>query len=151
MENVRPMLEEVFANVLEKFAFMFSEPVTPADFFMDDPPYYHATIAFSGPHHGRLGIAASCKFCKLLSANILGEEEGSAPEAQASDSLKELLNVTCGEFLEKLSGPQVVYNLSVPDSASWTREQMQDLSDSDKAILLLVDNLPIILCGEVEK
>ena len=151
MENIRPLLEKVFADVLEKFAFMFSESVTPSDFFMDAPPFYHATISFSGPHEGVLGIAASGKFCGLLSANILGEEEESAPEAQACDSLKELLNVTCGEFLEKLSGPQVVYNLSVPDSAAWTREQMQDLSDSDKAILLLVDNLPVILYGEVEK
>ena len=151
MENIRPLLEKVFADVLEKFAFMFSESVTPSDFFMDAPPFYHATISFSGPHEGVLGIAASGKFCGLLSANILGEEEGSAPENQALDSLKELLNVTCGEFLEKLSGPQVIYNLSVPDAAVWTQEQMQALADSEKAILLLIDNAPIILHGEITK
>lgn len=150
MENIRPLLGQVFANVLEKFAFMFSEPVTPADFFMDAPPFYRASISFNGPHRGALAIAASGKFCALLSANILGEEEGNAPENQALDSLKELLNVTCGEFLEKLSGPQVIYNLSVPSAASLTQEQMQALADSDKAILLLVDNAPVILEGEIE-
>ena len=151
MEDIRPLLEKVFADVLEKFAFMFSESVTPSDFFMDAPPFYRATISFSGPRQGTLSIAASGKFCNLLSTNILGEEEGSAPEAQACDSLKELLNVTCGEFLEKLSGPQVIYNLSVPDAVSWTQNQMQALADSDKAILLLVDNAPIILQGEIKK
>ena len=151
MENIRPLLEAVFADVLEKFAFMFSEPVAPADFFIDAPPFYHTTISFNGPHRGKLGIAANAKFCSLLAANILGEEEGSEPVSASCDALKELLNVTCGEFLEKLSGPQVIYNLSVPDSVSLTQEQMQELAADDKAILLSVDNASVILHGEVEQ
>ena len=51
-------LNAVLENVLEQFAFMFCDPVTPDELPEPDGELMRASMAFTGPTSGRLTIAA---------------------------------------------------------------------------------------------
>ncbi|MFH0878953.1 MAG: chemotaxis protein CheX, partial [Lentisphaerota bacterium] len=108
------MAEQAFCDVLERFAFMFSEPLPAQELKPPETDFCRATIGFDGPRKGTLAIGASAEVCEMLAANILGMEPRMINREAGEDSFKEVLNVTCGEFLEHLAGPESVFDLTVP-------------------------------------
>jgi hypothetical protein len=142
------LLENVFAEVLEKFAFMFNEPTPPPELPIPDSPAFCARIEFDGPRRGRLEVAAPADMCYLLAANILGIESTAVNADGAKDALKEMLNVACGEFVEQLAGPQAVFNLSIPDLAELDEDGWRRFAARPGAHGMLVDNMPVILLFE---
>lgn len=108
-------LEGVLSDILEKQAFVFAEACPVEDLKAEAEDYLHATIAFEGPLCGLLGLATSRDLCAELAANMLGiEPDDAVAEEDASDALKELLNVVCGQFLTALYGNEPVFQLSIP-------------------------------------
>jgi chemotaxis protein CheY-P-specific phosphatase CheC len=84
-----------------------------------------------------------------LAANVLGVEEDQIDEPSAEDALKELLNVTCGKFLDELAGPQVIFNLSIPDIRIIDHAQYEALISEPGMVEMQVEYQPIYLRAKV--
>jgi CheY-specific phosphatase CheX len=103
-------------------------------------------MSFSGDSEGSLALAVPTKLCSEIAANVLGvDAETDLPDGQASDALRELLNVVCGHVLTALAGGKAVFDLSVPtvrdlDFAGW-----QSLRDEANTIAFIVDDSPALL------
>ena len=148
--NVTEILRSVFSDVLENFAFMFCEIPEPDEFKLVENEFVYASIQFDGPEKGSLYLASTMEFCTRLSSDILGEEnDEDIVKASAQDSFKELLNVTCGEFLEALSGSEVIYNLTVPEFKTISSGDMKALAEKEGIVKLNVDELPVITYCEI--
>ena len=96
------MLEQSLTDVLERFAFMFAEPQSLSELAPPSSDLCRATIRFTGPRCGALSLISGVDVGEQLAANILGLEPRLINREAGDDSFKELLNVTCGEFLERL-------------------------------------------------
>jgi len=143
--DTQELLESAFVEVLEKFAFMFGEPVSPSDLTPPNDPFWQASIGFSGPQKGLLQVAAASSFCVQLAANVLGIDlKCMTPEAGA-DAFKELLNVVCGELLEKMAGTDVVFNLTIPQVETKPPEEWGPLTLDSQMRGLLVDEMPVLI------
>ena len=144
-EDLASKLERSLADILEKSAFVFSERLQLEDFQPANDVYLRAEIQFTGPRSGSLVLAAPRSFSPQLAANMLGEEiEGITPE-QAEDSVKELLNVICGEFLETLRGARAVYSLSIPVLATLTADEVSTLAQAPGSVVFNADDAPAVI------
>jgi CheY-specific phosphatase CheX len=120
------ILTEVFCEVLEEVAFMFGEPSSKDELLTNAAKRLHATMTFAGSTYGTLGVAMPAEMCTDLAANILGmDKEDDIPATEAEDALKELLNITCGQFLTAMFGEESVFDFSIPqvteiDQADWS-------------------------------
>jgi len=140
------ILAEVAIAVLEKQAFMFGERSPKDELITEAETFCHASMEFSGPVCGTVGIEAPVEVCAELAANILGVEmdESLSPE-DAGDALQELLNVICGQSLTALYGDEPVFDLSIPrleevGCVDWEMEMA--VTDT---IGLLVDEEPVLI------
>jgi CheY-specific phosphatase CheX len=111
-EQMSP-LETILSEVLANMAFMFGEPVTG-----DAPPepdWLECVISYRGPQRGELKLRCPEAFADVLAANLLGMEPGS-PElaARIEDTVKELLNVICGQTVTTYFGRQAAFDLTIP-------------------------------------
>lgn len=142
----KELIGGVFCEVLEQLAFMFGEPADKDDLPSAGCQYVQAKMTFAGQRTGSVSLAVPDEMCLELAANILGTEPGQGLDAQqATDALKEVLNVVCGHFLTALAGEEPVVNLSVPstsqlDTVGWTA-----LRDDPETIPFLVDDSPVLL------
>jgi CheY-specific phosphatase CheX len=142
----KDVVSEVFCRVIEQIAFMFAEVADPQVLPSMDQPFVEASMSFDGPLRGRLVMALPRQACSQIAANVLGMEPDDAFVAErAADSLKEILNVTCGHILTSLAGDRPVFDLSIP--------QVSDLDDAGVTSMLslpgtagfLVDDCPVLL------
>lgn len=74
-----------------------------------------ASVTFKGPMCGTLWLAVDAAMLTPLAANLLGLDDDQFPSTQQQqDSLKELLNVICGNLLPIIDTPQAVYDVGSP-------------------------------------
>lgn len=107
---------EAVTQALETMAFVSAwpaEPGTPHD-CPEDPLI--ASIEFDGVGAGALELAAPRAFARQLAANLLGiADPSAASESEASDALKELMNVACGTLLRaRRAHEEVRFDMSIP-------------------------------------
>ncbi len=152
MSDLPAIAQHSLKSVLEDFAFMFCEEVDPLEVDLPEGAFFKASITFRGPRAGALALFATIDFCRQVHANILGmdPEDDDASEASESDAIKELLNVTCGQFLEELSGPDALYDLGVPAIETLSREQVREAAESLEMVCLIVEDHPVILSAVSE-
>jgi chemotaxis protein CheY-P-specific phosphatase CheC len=146
MSQMKQTLVDVFSSTAEGFAFMFAEPFE-GDFSPPAPaPCLQVHMSFKGPIAGALTLAVPESLCAEIAANALGlDMDGEASASSMHDAIKELLNVTCGQFLTAYAGEEPVFDLSVPsvaplDEAGWAALCAQ----ADTAILSVEDE-PVLL------
>lgn len=97
------LVGEVFQSVLERFTFMYGEPVDKSALIVPEEPRLLARMTFSGAIEGAMGLAAPVSLCAEMAANLLGDE----PERQdmrvlRADALGEVLNIACGHVATAL-------------------------------------------------
>lgn len=140
------MLGEVFCGILERCAFMFGEPVDKGELAVAGQPFVGAEMSFAGPVCGRLWMAVPRQACPQIAANVLGMEPDEPFVVEhATDSLKEILNVVCGNLMTAIAGDKPVFDLSIP--------QVQELDEPAVAGLLadpdvhgfVADETPVLL------
>lgn len=139
-------LGEVFPEVAEKMAFMFAENVEDDEFPDEVGDPVEARISFVGPSKGVITMAVSKSMCPVLAANTLGidaADEGAAEKGL--DSLKELLNVVCGNVLTRIAGDEPVFELSIPELHDIDGMEWQNLRKRSGALTFMLDDYPVIL------
>lgn len=146
MNEHREKLRVVFIEVVEKLTFMFGDPCEKDDLPDPESECIKATISFEGTNSGVIELLVPSGMCAEMAANILGmDEDDEAAVSKGTDSLKELLNVTCGNFLTAIAGETPVFNVSAPQATrldlSWWPRVLAD----PESIGILIDDYPVLL------
>lgn len=139
----KKILSDVFAEVIEKLAFMFSEEVEKEELTESSKNFIKAIMTFTGALTGTLTIVVSENMCSEIAVNILGMDQ--IEKAQSCDALKEVLNVTCGNVLTELEGDKAIFELSVPTVSEINGTGMTTFLNKSDTIGLLVDDRQALL------
>jgi len=144
-EKDSEIVEKVFCEVLENFAFLFGDPCKKNELIANNKAYLSAMINFRGSRHGIIGVAAPVDLCVEMAAGILGidSDDDDAGE-KAGDALKEFINIMCGQLLTTIYGDEEIFNMSIPEIESMDENEWQNLVDRPETIGLLVDDSPIV-------
>jgi CheY-specific phosphatase CheX len=70
---------------------------------------------------------------------------------RALDSLKEMLNVTCGQLLTSFAGEGPVFDLSIPAVAELDGNAWEEFLNAPETLSFLVDDSPAALKFEMEE
>jgi len=144
--TIRETLIDVFCRVLEQVAFAFGEETPkeelPAAEFSG---YLLCGIAFRGPFEGAIEMALPSELCRELAANTLGAERESVAPEMAADALKEIANVTCGQWLTNVAGEKLVFDLSVPTIEDLGSAGWKELRSRASSIAMVVDDAPVLI------
>jgi hypothetical protein len=71
--------------------------------------------------------------------------------AGATDSLKELLNVTCGHILTSLAGDRPVFDLSIPQVSALNEQGLQSLAACPETVGFRVEESPVLVRLEMQE
>ena len=151
MGSMREILYEVAEDVLEQFAFMFTDQPEPEEIKFGSKRFSCASILFEGIFSGKLSIYAPLGFCVQLGANVLGIDPDELPANHAGDALKELINVTCGELLVRLAGKKEMFNLTIPELESVEAAVLTAKVDEDGFLPILIDDQLVALEVRIER
>jgi hypothetical protein len=144
--NRSQIVRDAFGSVIERTAFMFGESVGKEDLPIAQTPYVQASMCFRGPQRGVLSIATPRDACVQIAANVLGmEPEDPFVVQRAMDSIKEILNVTCGHILTSLAGERPVFDLSVPDVTDLEEPARVALLEDPRTQAFVADDCPVLL------
>lgn len=110
------LLREVAEGVFLTEAFMFLLSDEPPAEMPEYFPHSRAIIEFQGARTGMLVLGLDPGVNHELAANMLGiaDEHGDPEAEQREDSLRELLNVICGNLLPALAEPEAVFDPKPP-------------------------------------
>jgi hypothetical protein len=108
-----------FAEVLQDAAFVFAAPAEDAPEF--EGAVVEASLRWTGGEPGAVLLAVSPAFAAELAANLLGEDEPRA--GQAEDAVGELLNMAAGTLLRERFGPRAGCWLEPPRVRSISPEE----------------------------
>ena len=146
------ILQEVFCDVVEKLAFMFGEVAEKDDMPPVEGESIQARMAFTGPMSGSLLVAAPVEMCPVIAANVLGmEPDDENVQTRATDALKELLNVICGNALTAIAGEDPIFDLTVPEASLLSSESWAQLLDDPETLTFIVEDQPVLLQLKIGK
>lgn len=144
--ETKEILAEVVGEVFEAMAFMFADPLnadSTDEVELDQPIEVH--LEFVGAATGEVAIVVPEGMCQELAANILGvEPDDEDAVAKALDSLKEILNVICGNALTRVAGEEPVFNLNIPKTGELTEETLADWLHDEDTVFLMVDDFTLL-------
>lgn len=142
----------IFGQVMERQAYLFSDPVDTGEFAAGDGAWFRASMDFAGDAPGTLTLVAGEGLAREIAANVLGVQlDDPSVEANHRDALGEIVNVVCGHMLTALHGEHAVHHLSIPALEEIGALEADDLAGragclafaiEDHQALLLVDFHP---------
>jgi CheY-specific phosphatase CheX len=148
----KEVVSEVFCNVIEQIAFMFAEVASLEDMAGMDQAFVEASMSFDGQLRGRLRMAVPKDACAQIAGNVLGmEPDDPFVTRGAADSLKELLNVTCGHILTSLAGDRPVFDLSIPQVSDLDEQAVQSLLAEPDTVAFRVEDAPVLVRLEMRE
>lgn len=129
-EIVLDRLVAALVESLEQMAFIMVCPLEGQLEASQDPVL--VSVEFTGPVQGRVELLASKGLGAAMAANMLaGSAEDSQVVEQADDTLRELLNVTCGALLNEWTGKlKGRFRMQIPKVAAITRDQWEELASA---------------------
>jgi len=149
--DCRRLVGEVFSDVIERLAFMFSEEVGEEEFSMCGARFLEARIRFAGAMTGELSLVVSEEMGSMIAANMLGVDVGDeVGKARIFDALREVINVTCGHVLTECAGDAATFELSVPSVCEMEDGGGPVVFRKPGAVKLLVDDYPVVLNFSLE-
>lgn len=114
-EKIMEILPRIVIDTLERLAFVFAY-VSEEGKVDDFENMEVATVPFEGPFSGSLLLAVSRQSLPEITKNMLGmEEDEEAGMDQQYDTLKETLNIVCGNLLPEIADKQSVFNIGTPE------------------------------------
>lgn len=135
------VLMNTVIDVFEKQAFAFVDVCSKDELENNSDSHFYTHITFSGPVNGKVGMAIPIHLGEELATSILGIEPGElVNQTDVADALKELLNVTCGQFLTASYGNKPVFHLDIPDCAIQDPSHWQTLCEHSDTIGFVIEN-----------
>jgi len=148
----KEVLNQVFCDVFERLAFMFGEPTPKEDLPEDSTEFVQVKMGFNGPTQGSLEFVVPVEMCEEIAANVLGmDPDDELVRERALDSLKEMLNVTCGQLLTSIAGEGPVFDLSIPSVTDLDRAGWAGFLSDPETLTFLVDDSPAALRFAMEE
>ncbi len=146
------ILSEVFSDVLMRYAFMFGEECQKYELPENSDGYLHAQVKFYGHKSGTLGVITQRSLCFEMAANVLGiETEEENYDDEAEDTLEELINIVCGQFLTSAFGVEPIFNLFPPSVNELSEDDWCKYVLDDNTIGFIIEDTPAIIYIQVEQ
>lgn len=142
-ETAQPDLTTVVTDVLGDLAFMVTDDEAPE--LPAGTVWLLGEVRYSGPRAGVLRCWCTRDFATQLAANLLGIEprEGEAQVA-AEDSVREFMNVLCGQLVTTWYGTESVFNVSIPQVCERADTPRLAESGADAWCQLSLDGEPLL-------
>jgi len=112
-KNLKDHLHQSAVLTFEELTFMFTDAEPDAE-QLDASFEAGASVRFRGPIEGALTVCLYGNVLSALSRNMLADLENPSREMQL-DTLKEVVNVICGNLLPRIGGEEAVFDLNPPD------------------------------------
>ena len=146
------VLAGVVSDVFMAQTFAFAVECAKEELEVPERNCLNATIRFKGPEHGRLEMMLPCGIGAELAANMLGVEvEDREAQDNATDAVKELLNVVCGQFLTARFGLEPVFFLSLPQVEEVDLSVWQALAQARDSVGFMLDEEPLLMRLSLEE
>jgi len=144
-EERQAHVDAVLGHVLETFAFVFPEPVAPADLPEPDDDLVCATITFSGAASGTMSVSAPAGLCSELAANILGvDAEDADARLRGADTLGEIANIAAGHLATRLE-PDLPTDLHPPVVSRLELAEWKHRLSNGVARAYVVEERPVVV------
>ncbi len=151
-DEYKGILSEVFNDVLMKYAFMFGEECQKDELPENGDSYLHAQVSFYGHKSGVLGVITQKNLCFEMAANVLGiETEDENSNDEAKDTLEELINIVCGQFLTSAFGVEPIFNLFPPLVKELSEDDWWKYVSDDNTIGFVIEDAPAIIYMQIEQ
>jgi len=112
-KQLSEILFHVSAQTLELFTMLFLVPEDEAP-VCGACSMKSASVDFTGDFSGTLFISVEDAVLTEIASNMLGLPDEPPTAVQKSDSLKEIANVICGNFLPAVAGSLPVFHIGAP-------------------------------------
>lgn len=140
------VLSKTFCRVLEQTAFMFAEEADKKNCSLPDSSFFCSTISFRGPSEGNITLCVPESISPEITANTLGIEPGQdISDKMEEDTVKELTNILCGQFITEVEGTAPVFDFTPPEIRKLPRENWKNLLVSDNSTAVKIDQIPLLL------
>lgn len=140
------VLIDSLTEVLETTAFMMAIP--PEEQLPTPEKVVLVSIDFTGPVNGTIELCAGSEFAQMLAANVMGlEPDDQEALEKSTDAIKELVNITAGVLLTKLTNsPANIFNLTVPTAQEEPDPNFwQQYITQNEVTVLDVDGFPVAI------
>lgn len=131
-------LAAIFSEVLANLAFMFND-----DEAADPSPgelWFETHIGYRGSERGMLYLRCTMEFASLLASNLLGvDPQDEDAEAKAIDSVKEFMNIVCGQLITTWYGDDEVFDLTIPETTALAETPELNVEDNDNLTTMSVE------------
>ncbi|MDY6842553.1 MAG: chemotaxis protein CheX [Thermodesulfobacteriota bacterium] len=139
-------MKNSISDVLEKMFFL------PLDFFeavgqeelwnRDERDLVTSTLNFHGPFSGHFTFFIPKKLAFFLAANFLGSDEESVSQDQATETMKEIVNMIAGNTFSNYDD-KAIFNLEIPKLVDFSQIGNKDLNSEEVfiAVKTLESNL----------
>ena len=149
-QDANKIMDEVLAEVLEKQAFMFTDIVPVEELVEAEELNYQAFMSFTGEFSGKITLVVTGSMSHEIAANILGvEPDEETSEASAKDSLKEILNVICGNFLTAVAGAEPEFDITIPEVANVRKTDWIEYLENSAIHTYMVDDYPALVLLDI--
>ncbi len=130
-------LATIFSEILADLAFMFSEE--DDTHLLTGEEWLETSISYEGTVSGTLRFWCTRAFSVILASNLLGiDPDDEDAGFQASDAVKELMNITCGQFVTAVHGVDDVFELSIPQIRELSETpDLSEMHDSEVAAFVV--------------
>jgi hypothetical protein len=146
----RKILRRVFTEVLNEQMFIFAEETDEGMLEPPAEPMLSVEIVYTGDAQGSVKMILPEALCREISANAVGvEEDELTAETDITDAAKELLNITCGQFLTAFYGEKPMMTLQVPQVGKLSVEALKVIIADFSGLAFIVDDHLILLQAQV--
>lgn len=147
---VKQVFDDVSVLALEDWGMALVEPIAPSrDVFPSDSVLYRGCTQFKGIMNGTIAVVCCRQFLVNITRNLLGVDATSEiSDSLCKDTLTELVNVFCGNFLTAAYGDDVVFELVFPSVEIASAEQIDSFFKSRLIHCYLADDEPVALALE---
>ncbi|MEA1996024.1 MAG: chemotaxis protein CheX [Gemmatimonadota bacterium] len=127
---------ECIFSVLETMTFIMADIITVDEIVNDPGPCLEARMSFSGEKKGHVLITTQYGLGEELALNMLGTEKKELSDREVKDALREILNMTCGQYLTGRFGQDPVFDLTVPEVREIDINTWQEQAKSEDYLLI---------------
>ena len=148
-EDAKEIFGQNVCMVLEQMAFMFADPCEPEELLEEPGECFQVKMDYLGPRKGTVMVTTQANLGKEVGSNMLGVDLEEMTETMVGDALKELLNMSCGQFLTSYFGSEPVFDLTVPEITKIDEVQWLEIAESRDSCLYEVDEYQMVVSVKI--